>query len=168
MSSDQSLGKGDGDELPQHCGRAASGTLQEHATRRPLFGFQIFAKWESLTNVLSIASGCSSRSNMRLTSDASQARSSAPPFHSCNHKCQRSSDCSPRNQPRPRLWERFWQPIAKENVVEIRDSAFGMDRTAISCRECDAHLGHVFEGGPRPTGLRYSMNSAAMRFIKSA
>jgi peptide-methionine (R)-S-oxide reductase len=65
-------------------------------------------------------------------------------------------------------WPSFWQVLAKENVVEIHDSAFGMDRVAISCRECDAHLGHLFDDGPRPTGLRYCMNSAAMRFAKLA
>jgi peptide-methionine (R)-S-oxide reductase len=63
-------------------------------------------------------------------------------------------------------WPSFWAPIAAENVSEIRDTTFGMVRTAVACTECDAHLGHVFDDGPEPIHLRYCMNSASLRFVK--
>jgi peptide-methionine (R)-S-oxide reductase len=63
-------------------------------------------------------------------------------------------------------WPSFWQPIAAENVTEIRDTTLGVLRTAVACTECGAHLGHVFDDGPEPTHLRYCMNSASLRFVK--
>lgn len=65
-------------------------------------------------------------------------------------------------------WPSFWQPISKLNVTESTDHILIVARTAVACKRCDAHLGHVFDDGPQPTGLRYCMNSAAFRFVARA
>lgn len=106
-----------------------------------------------------------------------QQKGTEPPFSGryCNSKEPGTYTCVCCGQPLFKSnakyesgtgWPSFWQPVGRESVATETDRTHGMERTEALCSACGAHLGHVFKDGPPPTGLRYCMNSAALKLVR--